>query len=110
VFFLREAARKIVESYRVPLSEGKKSHHGVLLNVLFSIHKFYSCSSMIVIAEAVDHIKMIAEKAPKWCKLTSLENGGTTVRLEKTCTLKEVKEMLKKGPVDGNSGNVDNKN
>ncbi|KAL1921635.1 uncharacterized protein VTP21DRAFT_10277 [Calcarisporiella thermophila] len=65
---LRYVANKISESQSLPLSE----------------------------AEVVEHIKMLADIVPQWCKLSLMENmGGHWLRLETGVELTEVRELLK---------------
>ncbi|RUO96937.1 hypothetical protein BC936DRAFT_141233 [Jimgerdemannia flammicorona] len=63
--FLRELSRKITESYKTPLSE----------------------------AEAEDHIRLLAEVAPDWCRLSSVDNG-TLLKIERHKALREVKNGI----------------
>ncbi|KAK9762087.1 replication licensing factor Cdt1, partial [Basidiobolus ranarum] len=61
-----EVVRKIIESYKTPLSE----------------------------AEVMDHLKLVSELAPKWLKLMPIGNS-VMVKLDRLSSVKDVKEIFK---------------
>lgn len=44
-------------------------------------------------AEAREHIKLLAEVAPEWCKLTDLDIG-TVLRFDRNVEVKRVREKV----------------
>ncbi|KAK9718799.1 hypothetical protein K7432_005245 [Basidiobolus ranarum] len=61
-----EVVRKIIESYKIPLSE----------------------------AEVVNHVKVASELAPDWIKLMPIGNS-VMIKLDRTCLVKDVKDIFK---------------
>ncbi|RUS15853.1 hypothetical protein BC937DRAFT_91899 [Endogone sp. FLAS-F59071] len=70
VMYLRDVGKKVSESYKIPLSE----------------------------AEAEEHLRLLTEIVPDWCRLSSVDNG-MLLKIEKSKTLGEVKARIREALV-----------